>query len=441
MRVDRLRIQIADDGLTATVTVGAGSPFSRQDLAEALTAAGIRHGIDEAACAAVTAAAADPAFTTTARAIAAATAAVPGQPGRLDLRHGPELLPGTERADGSMDFRERDRLIAIFTGDVLATEWPPTVGTDGRDVRGRPLVAAPGKPARVGLGGGAVRRGDGAIVATREGALLTTADGRLDVVPYWAHAGDVDLASGNLRSHGSIEIAGDVRPTLSVQADGDVIVLGAVLDATVTAGSSVAVHGGVLGDSAAVEAAGNVECRHATAARLRAGQRVHVRDQVAGTRVRADTIVLDGGRGHVLGGELRARTTLRMREAGSAQGAATLLAVADLTDEQRELARLEATARTLQRGDAGRRDDGRGKGGKAARRSLLARDEATAERLRLAQRQRQLLAAAELTIAGTAWPGVTIRFGDRTLTLAEPAQATRFRWDPDRADIAKEPLP
>ncbi|MBK8100213.1 MAG: DUF342 domain-containing protein [Planctomycetes bacterium] len=439
--MDRLRIQIADDGLTATVLVAAGAPFTREELASALTAAGVRHGIDQDVCAALVAAAAEPTFATGPRPVATGKSPIPGQPGRIDLqlRQGP--LPGTQRSDGSMDFRERHRLLPVRVGDVLATEVPPTRGTDGRDVRDRPLPAADGGAAHTVLGPGAARRGDGAIVATRDGVLLASPDQRLDVVPHWAHRGDVDLRSGNLRTHGSMEVQGDVSPTMAVHADGDLVIHGAVLDAKVTAGGDVAVRGGILGEGAVVDAGGDLECRHATAAQLSAGQLVLVHDQIAGGRVRAGTIVLDGGRGHAFGGELRARGALQVRQAGSAAGARTLLAVADLTNEQQDLARLETRARTLQRGEPGRRDDGRGKGGKSARRSLTARDEAMAERLRLAQRQRQLLAGAELTIVDTAWPGVLIRFGERTLTLMEATHRTRFRWHAERADIVQEPLP
>jgi hypothetical protein len=96
----------------------------------------------------------------------------------------------------------------------------------------------------------------------------------------------------------------------------------------------------------------------------------------------------------------------------------------------------------MRRGGAGpaTRGDDRGKGGKAERRALPTQDQAEAERLRLVQRQRQLLDAARIEITDTAWPGVRIQIGQAWIQLSEPASCMRYRWDPERNAITAEPI-
>ena len=49
------------------------------------------------------------------------------------------------RADGSVDFRDASRLKDVTRGQELARYHPATLGSDGLDVRGRPIEARPGR--------------------------------------------------------------------------------------------------------------------------------------------------------------------------------------------------------------------------------------------------------------------------------------------------------
>ncbi|MCA8965289.1 MAG: DUF342 domain-containing protein [Planctomycetes bacterium] len=435
----RLVVNIAADGLSAAVKVSAGPAATRAELDAELRRAGVVHGLDQAALQALTELLRDPAQTGE-HIVARGDAPQHGADGRLDPAFTLGQIVGEVCKDGHVDFHERRLLQPIADGEHIASVHAPTAGTPGTDVRGRTLPAKPGVAARFRLGPGA-RLTDTNIVATRGGVILAD-DKSVDVVPLYQHRGDVDLESGNLHSEGSLEIAGDVCDGFAATASGDVLVHGLVQSASVTAQGSVHVDQGVLGAESQVTAGVDLSCRHATAAQLQAGGTILVRDQLAHCRARAERILLVEGRGQAFGGELRARVSIEVSAAGTKEGAATLLAIADLLDERAGLAQLTSEAaratRVATRGDnAG----GRISKGKGTRLAVRAEDRSETERLRLIARQRELLANASVVIRDVAHVGVRIQLGDLVRHIDAPRHAVRYRYDRDQHQILEEYLP
>ncbi len=436
--MQRLDIAIAADGLTADILVHAGAAAGRSEVDAALTAAGVRSGIDGTAVLALAERLADPGYAGVVR-IAHGRSPVAGADGRVEFAGGGPPLAGALCADGHIDYRERHLLQPVANGAVVLRIAPPGAGEPGCDVRGGTLPARPGVPATVRTGPGVERCGD-EVIARRDGVLLA-AGTSVDVVSLYAHPGDVDLRSGNLRTEGSIEIAGDVHETMEVTAGADVLVRGGVLSARVCAGGSVQIQQGVLGRDAVVEAGADLRCRHATAATLAAGGTLRVDDQLAHCRARAGSVRLAGGRGQVFGGELRARTAIDVQRAGTDEGAATLLSVADLADEPTQRAQRNAEAERAARSAARAADSGRFSRAKGNRVAVRAADRTAEERLRLVVLRRELLQQASITVRDVAHAGVRIQFGDRTLHLDEWRRAVRFRFDTDQDRICEEPIP
>ena len=73
--------------------------------------------------------------------------------------------------------------------------------------------------------------------------------GTVSVDPVLTHRGDVDMASGNLRSSGSIAITGQVTEGMKVEAEGNLDISGAVTEATAKAWGSIRVLGNVFKSS------------------------------------------------------------------------------------------------------------------------------------------------------------------------------------------------
>lgn len=436
--MERIRVQIAADGSAAEAIVATGAAATADDVHRALERAGVRFGIDDAAVAALAQRLADAGFAGTAT-IARGEAPEPGTDGRIECPIDTRLLPGRVCADGHIDWRERELLHPIADAEPLGRIIAPTPGRLGHDVRGRPLAPRAGQPSTVRIGDGVRRDGDD-LFAARAGVLLHDAR-QFDVVPLYTHATDVDLRSGNLHTEGSLEVRGDVREGATATAVGDVVIRGAVQSAKVTSGGSVAVAQGVLGRDSLIEAGAGISCRHATSARFTAGGTVEFGDHAALCSVSAEHVVALHGRGAIVGGELRARASIRLIGAGAgAEGAPTLLAVADLSQEQAELVRRGNVGQKIERQAVRTRRDPARHDGKLHRAAVRSGDEAQQARLRLLQRQRELLRSACIEIHGTAHPGVRLRFGAFTRQLDEARSRTRFVWDPHRDDIHEEPL-
>lgn len=434
--MERLAVTVSPDGMTATAKVAAGPPLTPESLDLVLRRVGIVHGVDTDAVLRTLAAAADPTWRGH-MVLARGTPPRHGEDGRLELALRAEVVPGHLHGDGSIDFRERNLLQPVNAGDELAIVRPTTHGTPGVDVRGRAVPAKPGVAAKFRLGAGAELVGD-TVVAKCAGVLLKDG-GKIDVTKLYVHRGDVGLKSGNLHSEDSIEVLGDLQEHSVVEAGGQVVVRGSAFAAKIRADSNVDVAQGIMGNCE-VQAGGDILCRHAVSATLRAEHDILVGDQMTHCDALGERIEVKSGRARTLGGKLRARKSIEVGTVGTAEGAATLLSVADLLDERAGLARLDADAaratKSLARGDGGR-----SVGIKGARIAQRADDRSETERLRLLARQRELLSAAVITVVGTAHPGVTIRLGDRTLTIDEARRRVRFRYDRTTDSIVEEQLP
>ncbi|MFM1872795.1 MAG: hypothetical protein RL398_2217 [Planctomycetota bacterium] len=434
--MERISITVSQDGLTATAKVVPGPALTPELFDKAMRDAGITHGVDTDTVLRTLAAAGDPSWKGEA-VVARGIPAKAGDDGVLELVVKPGIVPGQVHGDGSIDFRERNLLQPVKSGDELAVVRPSTRGVPGVDVRGRPVPAKPGAAVKFRLGPGAELVGD-TVVAKRDGVLLKDGS-KIDVTKLYVHRGDVDLKSGNLHSEDSIEVLGDLQDNSIVEAVGQVVVRGSAFAAKIRAESNVDVAHGIMG-SCDVQAGGDIHCRHAVSAFLRAEHDILVGDQMTHCEAVGERIEVKTGRARTLGGKLRARKSIEVGTVGTAEGAATLLSVADLLDERANLARLDAEAARATKSLA-RADTGRSGGMKGSRIAQRADDRSETERLRLVARQRELLSAAVITVVGTAHPGVTIRLGDRSLTIDETRRHVRFRYDRTTDRIVEEQLP
>ncbi|MBM3962824.1 MAG: DUF342 domain-containing protein, partial [Planctomycetes bacterium] len=169
----RLRIRTLDKNMTAVVQATAGPPAAVAAVREALTAARVGNGIDDAAIEAFGSKLADAAFAGEA-VVARGTLPVQGEDGRVDGIIPPTTVAGMPREDGSIDYRERMFLIGVSAGIEIGRIVAPTAGIAGKDVFGAIVPAVPGKPTTVKPGPGAKLQGD-VVLAGQDGVLLRNA--------------------------------------------------------------------------------------------------------------------------------------------------------------------------------------------------------------------------------------------------------------------------
>lgn len=325
-----LQIMISLDGLSARLTLipaKGGKPATKADVLALIQAKSIVEGVlvDEVNRAIADGKAED-------LVIARGREPVPGEDGRLE-----SLLPETRErvpsvnASGRTDYRDLGEVQIVRAGDALMRRHPPTSGTAGLSVLGRPLPARPGRDARfaAGLRGVAPSAEDpDLLVAATDGQPLRVKGGIMVEPIYTVDA--VNMATGNIRFDGTVRVRHDVQAGMTIVATGDIEVGGTVEPATLEAGGNIVVKGGVMGglggktagkdlSAHSIRCAGSVSVGYAQQARISAGDSIFIDDMAMQCQLDATNHIRIGNhrRGHIIGGLTRACLSIHARVIGA----------------------------------------------------------------------------------------------------------------------------
>ena len=293
---------VEDDGMRATVRVYPPGPLAAaltvEDIRAALTAAGVTHGIDEEALAAV------PLDQSGVHAVARGIEPIDGEDGDViyEVESTHEVKPA-EREDGGVDLYAAATIPKVRAGELLATVIPETPGESGWTVRGEELLARKGRPPKLPQTKNVELTDDGTqLVATIDG-MLERSNGRIAVRPDLTITGDVDFESGSVEFHGDVMVTGSVRPGFRVRAGGRVIISGDVDQAEVEGDSLVWVRGAVVGDRCIVRSNGDVKVRTVHEARIEARGSVFVEKESSEATILASRdLVFESPRNRLIGG-------------------------------------------------------------------------------------------------------------------------------------------
>ncbi len=114
--------------------------------------------------------------------------------------------------EGGMEAR-----VTLLEGPAFSIEdFQVHLAEMGQDILGEPVPAAPLEELSINHGDDIVIDEAGHLVSKRTGARTILRDGKIDVVDHHIHPGSVDLASGNLKTKGSLEVARDVTSGMTV---------------------------------------------------------------------------------------------------------------------------------------------------------------------------------------------------------------------------------
>lgn len=181
--------------------------------------------------------------------IASGIKSTPGKDGWVEIvinmsqQEGPKV---TE--NGNVDYREINVINSVEKGTVIAIVHPPIPGKIGYTVTNEPLPAKQTFPVVLKLGNGVMLLGD-RVVATESGRPTFEQRGmlnRISIMTKLIHDGNVDIASGNIRFKGDVEITGEVEENMVVEAEGDITVNKTVYKARLTVLGSIITYGNVI---------------------------------------------------------------------------------------------------------------------------------------------------------------------------------------------------
>ncbi|MFA6670336.1 MAG: FapA family protein [Bacillota bacterium] len=149
--------------------------------------------------------------------------------------------------DKKVDLLDHTIMPTVKVGEVLAKKVSFAIpGRDGQTVTGETVKARQGRDIPLKAGNGAILlHNDTRIVAVSSGRPMFK-NGMVVVAPQLVISRNVDPGTGNIYFDGDIRIKGSVMDNMKVVAEGDITVLGNVLQASLTAGGIVNIVGNII---------------------------------------------------------------------------------------------------------------------------------------------------------------------------------------------------
>ena len=244
----------------------------------------------------------------------------------------PDKIHIQERKDGSIDFKELNRIQNVVKGQPLASKTQPELGVDGRTVYGQYIPAKDGRDMAIEIGANVVLSENGAKAIATESGHVMLKNGKIIVDTVLLIPGSVDASTGNVNVLGSVKIEGNVEDGYSVTAQGRIEVAGYVGRANLDAGGDIIVSRGVNGGESDeyghIIAGKSIWSSFIQNARVEAGEFVIVSSGIVNSNVVSQRKVLcKGRRAKIVGGHIKALDEVNAVILGSAGGAETRIEV------------------------------------------------------------------------------------------------------------------
>ena len=232
-----------------------------------------------------------------------------------------------QKEDGSVDFFNLKTVCECREGDLLARLHPAKQGEAGTDVTGERVQSRPVEDVQLVSGKNVLINQERTELTAGLSGHVRLKDGMVIVSDIY-EVKDVDTSTGNIDYDGNLLIAGNIHEGFTVRASGDIEVRGVVEGATVEAGGSVTVVRGINGNNVGRVTAGvNIISKYIENVTVEAGNYVQTEVIINSQVTAGSTITVEGKRGFITGGPIRARKSIKAKTIGSDMGTATVLEV------------------------------------------------------------------------------------------------------------------
>lgn len=454
-----MAVKVAPDKLHATLTArngeGSGRRIGPEQIRHAIEEAGITEGIDSNAL--LDAAEALKKGNRVENLVVARGHPPVSAAGNqveylISVASGEEV---TTRKDGSVDYRTHDTVTTVDVGTKIL-RIIPSDGTShpGVDVYGKEIPPAD-SPAREITPGKNIEtevdaEGITTYIATKAGELELT-EKEIDVVPRKTVKGNVDMATGNVKFPGPVEISGSVHSGFYVMSAGDVAIGEGVEGALISAEGDVLIRHGVRGaGKAVVRSKGNIGVGFAEQATLLAVKDVTVISGALLCTIKCNGIVTHKkDKNGLVGGQIRARKGLDVFNLGSGSGAKTSVSFGQdylIMDQiEREEQEIEKIKRLVGQADSAMQRSQELERGKLEelrkkKRLMLKAMEKRSLRLFTLRERFEEHYPSSVKVRGTLFPGITFESHGRTLEVSQERKSVEIVFDQDSGRIVERPL-
>ena len=369
----------------------------------------------------------------------------------------PVARPKTNE-DGSVDFHALNSVRACAAGQVLAKLHQAEVGEPGMNVYGEIIPPKDVKKAQIRNSKGSTLSEDGMTLTSDVDGHVSLTDGMVFVSSVLQLA-NVDVSTGDIEYEGNLSVEGNITTGYKVKVTGDIEVKGVIEAAEVEAGGQITVAKGINGmEKGIVKAGHSVVAKYINGvAEMEAGGMVQA-ELILNSNVSAkDSIKVEGRKGFITGGVVRAGNKIEAKTIGSDMGATTHVEVgtdpalkarhAKLIKQNEELratlARTEpvllATVDRLKRGEKLPPDQMIKM--QELNKVIQQQKETMANNVKELEDMEQEFDAesvAEIVVTGVAFSGTHVTVSDTSMTLKKDYQYCRFRRE--GADVRMLPI-
>ncbi len=235
-----------------------------------------------------------------------------------------------EDESGRINFYELNTIENVRAGQVLARKVSSDVGSrPGYRITGEEIPPPPMEEAKFLVGKNTEVSEDGReLRATIDGHVVYI-DGRINIEPVYEVKGNVDFGTGNINFLGSLFIEGGVKDGFKLRAEGDIQIKGGVGRAKLTAKGSIRIDEGIYADHlGSVWAGKDIICKFVEGGDLYAQGSVIVGEEVLHSFIDAEgNVIVNGKRGSIVGGRIRAKEEVIARTIGCEQETTTSIEV------------------------------------------------------------------------------------------------------------------
>ena len=243
------------------------------------------------------------------------------------------LFKPKEDEGGTVDFKDIGLIQQTSNGDVLVEKTLLTEGVPGTCVTGEVSEAKAGEDKKLPAGENTIVNEAGTALLAGIDGCVSIVDEKINVFNLFVVDGDVQYETGNINHNGVVVVKGDVRKGFAVAATGDILVHGLVESAAITAGGSLVVQGGCVGEENAVEADGDVAVKFINGGTFSIGGNLKT-EYLVNSTVRCSGSIDMVGSGVIRNSHVVAQTTIKARCIGSVHAMADKTVVEVGTDPE-----------------------------------------------------------------------------------------------------------
>ncbi len=250
-----------------------------------------------------------------------------------------------EHSDGSIDYREIEKILSVKKDQVLAIKKKLHQSVDGITVTGKKNTMARilDIPLRVGANILMEEQEDYIYFKAAVDGALKFENNYLSVSPTLDIKDDVDFNVGNIHFDGEVKIGRDVLPDFIVETKGNISIWGSAIACQLSATESIDVRAGIVGkNKGEVQAGGNITATFVENAKLKAAGKITIKNGIIGSNVYCDgTLSIELPRSRVVGSIIRAAKGIFICNVGSRFDTATALMTGINPDKEQEFNKIK----------------------------------------------------------------------------------------------------